>query len=212
MKFKKILIIIPLLLCCAWTSNYTVEYDGRKFKEVIEYKFEDDLRNIAKEYDKMEEGEFFEVELLSEDIHANSSKVYDKRISDDYRTVTLTAEYKSFGEFGTSYQIANCYEKRNLVKKASKYIIDLSGEYYCNNFETFNIKTSSINVSDSNANPYYTEDGIYRWVNLENNNNIHIVLKDNSNLFNLIYVVPIVLVLVVAILIINNKRKQANRM
>ena len=140
MKYRKLLFLIPLLICCGWTSNYNVEYNGKTFKETITYNFEDDVYNLAKEYEKYEEGEFFEVELVSEDIYASPTKKYKKVFSEDNRTVTLTAKY-SFNEFKESYQITSCFENYELSKSKGKYVIDLSGDYYCDEFGTFDLVT-----------------------------------------------------------------------
>lgn len=211
MKYRRLLFLIPLLICCGWTSNYDLEYNGKVFKETLTYNFEDNIYNLAKQYENIEEGEFFEVEIISDDIYASPKKIYKKEFSEDGRVVTLTANY-NFNELMESYQLTSCFENYNFKKTSGNYDITLSGEYDCDEFETLTLTTNSNNMVEHNATRSSNYNGkiSYIW-NVKNNADIQFSLKDKSNIYDFfIYVIPILLVLSILVLIIFIKHKKAN--
>ncbi len=191
MKYKRLLFIGLICICCGFTDKYTISYDNNVIKEKIEYYFNKNVYSIANDYLDLEDGDFIEADIVYSDIKATADKNYVKEFSDNGTKVTLTAEY-DLDEYKNAYNINSCFENVKFYRTNKYYVINLSGKLLCENFETLEfisndkVKTNSDSVNGN----------IYTW-NLKETNNIEISIRKISEEFKLIIYILIVLLVIV---------------
>ncbi len=175
MKKFKIFLLLTIIFCCSgWTGMYTLKEENNAFNENILYEFEYNVEEEAKKYFSISDGEFFESNLVYNDIYAIPGKaLYTRTInSSNTSTVALNYTYSSFASFRKAKYASICFEKYNTEETNEYFYINLIGEYNCQGkgIEQISLITSKKLEGNYNA----KEGNKYIWNILDTNNNIEI--------------------------------------
>jgi hypothetical protein len=208
MKFKKILILLPLLLCCGWTSSYNLKYRSNYFTEKIQFDFEESVYDIINNLDSESDGETFEYKMVYKDVLATPDMAYKRRITNGGKTIKFSATYR-LRQFESNIQLTDCFENHEYTETSDGFIIKLGGEYMCEGYEftTFNFSTGLLDKAESNAD--VVDGKTHTWNIKEKDNDIYISITKTNDIFEALVYLSIfvgVVLVIVGIIVLKNKR------
>lgn len=216
---KKILFstICLIFLLTGCNSQYNLEINNGTFKEtIVSDIYPDSKKSLSVEGIEEDDQITPFLEMDQYPFSNDNNIVYSKTIEmiDDYQRVTLKYKYNE-NEFENSKAINNCFENYRYFHD-DKYIIELSGTFYCLYTDSLdiNIKTD-YKVLENNADD--VNNNIYTWhINRENLDDVSLrIVLDKSSMSHvndlLIFIIIIFIILIFVIsYIMFRKIKQKN--
>lgn len=221
---KIIFIFLCLFILTGCTSIYELKIEGNEFNESITtYIYQGD-----REYDMsllegtLDYGDRIEAFVNSDSypFFENYDFVYNKSVEkiENYEKVELKYKYTA-EQFKKSNAINLCFHNFNFNEEEDKYIIDLSGYFYClYNNESLDIIIETKNeVFENNANE--VDGNKYIWhINQENYKDVDIKINMSNKKSNVVLnstkmIIVLILIMVTTVIfaLIIKKRKESNK-
>lgn len=221
MMNKIIFVFLCLFILSGCTSIYELKIEGNEFNETITtYIYPGDREyDMSLFEDTLDYGDRIEA-FINRDSYPffeNYDIIYDKNIEkiENYEKVQLKYKYTA-EEFKKSNAINLCFHNFDFEEEEDKYIINLSGYFYClYNNESLDIIIETKNkVFENNANE--VDGNKYIWhINQENYKDIDIKINMSNKKSNtLLYLITIAICLAMILFIISliiKRRKESNK-
>ncbi len=210
MKYKKIIIVMLLILLTGCSSEYNLEISNNKFEENIKVTIPDSA--IPKPTQDVLDGKVDLDDQITPFIEGKTESLttndefYKKKVSkkDDYTIVEMSYKYNE-DTFKNANSINTCFEYPELDFSES-YYINLQGTFYCLYGDSVDIKIKTKNkVKYNNADE--VSGNTYIWhINDENSEYVNIKIDVEKGTPNYIFIgVVFIAIVSVAVGIIGYK-------
>lgn len=182
---KKYLLLFFVLFMCGCSPKYSLEIDGTKIKENINFVID---KKLIKNSTTEESVDIYSQESVNHILNNNlyplintRKRLYTKDIkeSNDYYDVNLVYEYNK-GELLNSRIINDCFENTLVEETKNGLKIKLSGAFHCydSSADSFEFVVSTKNVVESASVSYnmFTNDYIWK-IDKSNLDNVNIEMN-----------------------------------